>query len=81
MNPHQPSQLLTNLGLAALAGFAALAGLFRLSGTITAFLTGHPQPAGERACPRCPRRADRGVTHQAACLKRRTELARLLQCH
>ncbi|HBS08800.1 MAG TPA: DUF1275 domain-containing protein, partial [Microbacterium sp.] len=41
MNPHQPSQLLTNLGLAALAGFAALAGLFRLSGTITAFLTGH----------------------------------------
>ena len=46
MNPHQPSQLLTNLGLAALAGFAALAGLFRLSGTITAFLTGHPQPAG-----------------------------------
>ena len=46
MNPHQPSQLLTNLGLAALAGFAALAGLFRLSGTIPAFLTGHPQPAG-----------------------------------
>ena len=53
MNPHQPSQLLTNLGLAALAGFAALAGLFRLSGTITAFLTGTPLP--EYTGPKCKR--------------------------
>lgn len=46
MNPHQPSQLLANLGLAALAGFAGLAALLRLCGSIAAFLTGHPQPTG-----------------------------------
>ncbi|WP_424446647.1 type IV secretory system conjugative DNA transfer family protein [Microbacterium sp. CH-015] len=46
MNPHQPSQLLANLGLAALAGFAGLAALLRLCGSIAAFLTGMPQPIG-----------------------------------
>ena len=46
MNPHQPSQVLANLGLAALAGFAVLAGLLRAAGSAAAFLTGLPQPAG-----------------------------------
>ena len=46
MNPHQPSQMLANLGLAALAGFAVLAGLLRAAGSAAAFFTGLPQPTG-----------------------------------
>lgn len=46
MNPHQPSQMLANLGIAALAGFAVLAGLLRAAGSAAAFFTGLPQPTG-----------------------------------
>ncbi|MCC6854793.1 MAG: type IV secretory system conjugative DNA transfer family protein [Microbacteriaceae bacterium] len=41
-----PEDLLASLGIGLLIGAAGLAGVLRVAGTIAAFLTGAPQPAG-----------------------------------